>query len=361
MRKILSLGLLIAVCAVPCLGQALFTGSYARTAVDFFGAQACLAPNFCAYSGADLIPTPTPPNFNADVSGLVNNGATSYDTSFLGHLNNDGSIFSNSALLSPLTRITDSVSVVGITCPYNQAGLGGSSDLTLVNTNSSLASFGCGSLQHVCLFNASGSNKGHCTAIGTGIYLTTNMNIAGGGSSSQAEDFGSPVFSQTNPAAFYTFGTDAYDITTPTTVCPYTINYATNTPLAGFPIGDYSLGTCIVDFKWALPAQTASNWATGTHYPYGAYVIHPLTQFEMAGLSLYEPNTDDTLTGWRAVCVLPSCNPGGVNAPAATNQTINNASPSLDGDSMFISITSPSAGNSNALWSYIPSAVDTAS
>jgi hypothetical protein len=64
-------------------------------------------------------------------------------------------------------------------------------------------------------------------------------------------------------------------------------------------------------------------------------------------------NIDDTLTNWKPVCVLPSCNPGGSNPPASTSQTINNATPSLDGESMLLSsTTSASSTQTNALWVY---------
>jgi hypothetical protein len=64
-------------------------------------------------------------------------------------------------------------------------------------------------------------------------------------------------------------------------------------------------------------------------------------------------NIDDTLTNWKPVCVLPSCNPGGSNPPASTSQTINNPTPSLDGESMLLSsTTSASSTQTNALWVY---------
>src|ERR1700688_3165805 len=43
---------------------------------------------------------------------------------------------------------------------------------------------------------------------------------------------------------------------------------------------------------------------------------------------------DDTMGGWKPVCVLPTCNPGGQNRPTKVSQTIDHSSPSKDGDSM---------------------------
>ena len=54
---------------------------------------------------------------------------------------------------------------------------------------------------------------------------------------------------------------------------PYTINAST---------GAYSLGTCVVDFKYGLPQYSAPDWTASTSYGYGAYIIHPLSTAEMA-------------------------------------------------------------------------------
>jgi hypothetical protein len=67
---------------------------------------------------------------------------------------------------------------------------------------------------------------------------------------------------------------------------------------------------------------------------------------------------DDSMKGWKPVCVLPSCNPGGSGIPTATSQTIHHVKPSKDGYSMKVSITGPQY--SNALWTYIAGANDSA-
>lgn len=67
-------------------------------------------------------------------------------------------------------------------------------------------------------------------------------------------------------------------------------------------------------------------------------------------------NVDDSLNGWKPVCVLPSCDPGGNGIPTHTSQTIGHVHPSKDGSSMEISITGPEY--SNALWVYIAGADD---
>jgi len=75
-------------------------------------------------------------------------------------------------------------------------------------------------------------------------------------------------------------------------------------------------------------------------------------------MSITANNIDDTLTGWKAPCFLPSCNPGGSGTPTAHSQTIDNASPSLDGDSMYMSETGPAY--TNILFTYIAGADDAA-
>jgi hypothetical protein len=69
-------------------------------------------------------------------------------------------------------------------------------------------------------------------------------------------------------------------------------------------------------------------------------------------------NFDDTMTGWKPVCVLPSCNPGGSGRPTATSHTIDNKAPSKDGEAMEVSVTGPKY--TNALWTYRAGADDDA-
>lgn len=67
-------------------------------------------------------------------------------------------------------------------------------------------------------------------------------------------------------------------------------------------------------------------------------------------------NIQSSVTGWKPVCVLPTCNPGGSVPPTSTNQTFGNASPSLSGSSMQVSITGPAF--SNALWTRLTGSQD---
>jgi hypothetical protein len=69
-------------------------------------------------------------------------------------------------------------------------------------------------------------------------------------------------------------------------------------------------------------------------------------------------NVDDSMKGWKPVCVLPSCNPGGHGIPTKTFQTTGHPSPAKDGRSMEVSITGPSY--SNALWTYRAGSNDSA-
>jgi hypothetical protein len=69
-------------------------------------------------------------------------------------------------------------------------------------------------------------------------------------------------------------------------------------------------------------------------------------------------NVDDSMSGWKPVCVLPTCNPGGENRPTAVSQTIDHHSPSRDGDAMEFLLSGPRY--TNALWSYRAGADDSA-
>jgi hypothetical protein len=74
-------------------------------------------------------------------------------------------------------------------------------------------------------------------------------------------------------------------------------------------------------------------------------------------------NLDDSLTTWKPVCVVGGCaggTPGGTNTPTATVQSIGNASPSLDGASMLLSLTTPvTSTQTNALWARNGASCDT--
>ncbi len=228
----------IGVCTAPCNG-AIVQASLNVVGNLIFGSAPpplCLMPNPCAYNGVDVVNWTTAPN----LGGATNNGATVFDTTFLGSgcqggvcHNFDGSAFTNAALLSPITRLTDSLSVPGVTNGTFVAGQGGSGVIVATNTNTSLVGFSGNGPEYVCLFNPS---TGHCGAIGTGIAIPTSYNNAGGGSASQGEDFGSIFFSLTDPNTLYTFGT-SHDVTTPTTVTPYGFTNSTPTYQTTFANG----------------------------------------------------------------------------------------------------------------------------
>ena len=258
-------------------GNTVFQG----TAQIDFGSTAPSSP-FVAYNGVDVIPTPS----YLDFGGLTNNGATRFDTSFLGHTNFDGSTFSNAAFLSSVTRFTDSASSPGGFTKTCTAGQGGAGGRTLTNTDTTLVGINCNGAERVSLFNTS---TGHPTAIGSGIFITTNMCVTSGfytcpsGSSTAAQDFGALNFSQTDRSTVFSFGLTVNSPTTQTSVCPYTINPAT---------GAYSIPTCIADFRFGLPSHNASPWATATSYGHGDYVTYQLTGANMAhGTGIWTPLT----------------------------------------------------------------------
>lgn len=68
------------------------------------------------------------------------------------------------------------------------------------------------------------------------------------------------------------------------------------------------------------------------------------------------PGLWNSLAGWQT-CILPGCDPGGTGIPVSTNQTIRNASPSLSGSSMQMSMV-VNTNDTNALWSWFDSDCD---
>jgi hypothetical protein len=288
--------LAIVVSCLPVFGQAGYSGSglYSSPGILASG-SGCAAPNFCAYTGVDVVPWGTVPNLSSPTNGVQNN-ATVYDTSFLGHYNLDGiTTFTNSAYLSPVTRVTDAVSAAGNTLPNFTAGIGGSAAFVLT----SLSLTGGGWIRvdqtakgRMCLFNQS-AYPGHCqrssayTNTGglnpaSGIFLTANMCVggscSGGGLATKAYDFGQGSFSLTDSNTWFAFGgtDDIFGTAGATGVTPYTFSRAAGS------VGIFSFGPPIADFQYGIPAgNNAPAWQTGTSYSYGAYVSHTLTSAEM--------------------------------------------------------------------------------
>lgn len=289
--------LAVVVLCLPVFGQAAYSGLgwYSGSAAYVSPSNSCAAPNFCAYNGVDLIPVSTPP----DLGGLTNNGATVYDTSFIGHKNWNGTTFSSTSNLSPITRLTDQNST-GLTSSMVTAGMGGAGHFTLTNTNTSLVSFVVsGGAQALCRFNtatgfcSTGNWGGNYPA--NGIFISTGQNSTCSYAQSQTSygcpvaDFGSVFFSRVNPNLLYTFGSTLNGVTATTgltnhkAVTPITVNPST---------GVYAFGSTIVDFDYGLPMgnngtggctatsgpeTNAPCWAPSTSYAYGAYVTHPLS------------------------------------------------------------------------------------
>jgi hypothetical protein len=274
------------------LGQAVYSGRGSDSGAAIYGASgSCAAPNFCAYAGVDVIPWGTVPNFG----GTINNNSAQYDTSFLGHTQRDGTPFSNSSLLSPVSRVTDTLSAGGgssVTNSYT-AGLGGAgASPGLSNADTTLISLtlAAGGTHYMARFNPSGTDKGlpcsnalaGCTTwfsntatayppVSSPIIWITAAQDANGSCSSNCAitGFGTPQFGRNNRNLLYSFGLTS----TLTGVTPLYIAQDT---------GEYWKGTPVADFKYGMPAYQASNWAASTSYYYGQYAIHPLTSAEMA-------------------------------------------------------------------------------
>jgi len=330
MKKMLS----VLFFCLPVFGQAAYSrpGVYSGSGSFLTSGNLCAPPNFCAYTGVDVVPWGTVPN----LGGAVNNGATVYDSSYLGHLNGDGvTTFSNAAFLSSITRLTDSASAYGKNNFSFTAGMGGSGVFTLTNTNTTLVRADQSSLGLICVFATSGVNKGLCgtppggwggTAPSSGIFITTGQ-LAGGSCSSNCpvNDFGSLSFSLTDSTVLYTFGNDAYDISTPTTVTPYTINPNT---------GVYTVGSPLADFQYGLPmGPNAQSWTPGTNYSYGSYITHVLgapgssfpEYLNYASSTSY--NAGDIIVPYGGACMYRAIVPGSTNGTLLNSGTFTTPAP----------------------------------
>ncbi|MGO9865018.1 MAG: hypothetical protein ACLPLR_15520 [Terriglobales bacterium] len=296
--------LAVVVLCLPAFGQAAYSGLGWYSGSATYGS--CAAPNFCAYNGVDLIPVSTLPN----VGGLINNGATVYDTSFLGHKNWNGTTFSSTSNLSPITRLTDQNST-GLTSSMITAGMGGAGYFTLTNTNTSLVSFVItGGAQALCRFNTA---TGFCstgnwggTYPSQGIFISTGQNGTCSVAQSQLStgcpiaDFGSVFFSRVNPNLIYVFGSTLNGVTSSTGLT----NHKAVTPITVNPTtGAYSFGSTIVDFDYGLPLGNSGTggciatvgpetnapcWTPSTSYTYGTYVTHPLSSSEMVNSGVWQ-------------------------------------------------------------------------
>jgi len=129
--------------------------------------------------------------------------------------------------------------------------------------------------------------------------------------------------------------------------------------LGSGPLGSYN-GTL-----WLADLHATDNvYSSAGHFNTVTLTADPTTNMEAAtkqyvdaqttgGPPISLTNINDSLTGWKPVCIQTACNPGGTNAPASTAQTTGNATPSLDGSSMLISETTlATSTQTNALWVY---------
>jgi hypothetical protein len=319
--------------AFQAVGQTTFSGSATDSGKSILAnGNGCAAPNFCAYNGADVVAWSSAPA----LGGAINNGATVYDTSYLGHLQGDGvTTFSNAAFMSSVTRLTDSVSAVQKPNANFAAGMGGSGVFTLTNTNTTLVRTDQSALGMICVFATSGVNRGHCgtppggwagTPPASGIFITTGQQVGGGCSTScPVNDFGSISFSLTDPTVLYSFGNDEFDISTPLTVTPYIINPNT---------GAYSVGSPLVDFKYGLPMGPNSHtWAPTTTYAYGSYVTHLLgapgstfpEYLNYSTSTAYGPG--DIIVPYAGACMYRAIVAGSTNGTLLSAGTFNTAAP----------------------------------
>lgn len=306
-------GLLAATAAVTGTYTCLFDVTDAQpvttslsVSVTIAATGSCGPPNFCAFTGNDVLGQGAAPNLSATscASGplagkpaVCNNGASVTDPTYV-----TAGLPSGSS--SPVTRCTDGQSAVNFPLATFTSGQGGSGVTISNNTTSTIA--------RVSDTNSHGfmtlTQSGHCVApsgVPTGsIFITQALNSVTAGSNTVTEDFGSGNFDLTNANLWWSFGNNS-DISSPLWVVPYTINATTgafsypNGATCGLPSGN----PCpTVDFQYGLPlGNNAPPWSANTTYPFGAYVSAFLASVPGLGGSLgglqvrqWQPNCGNT-------------------------------------------------------------------
>lgn len=120
---------------------------------------------------------------------------------------------------------------------------------------------------------------------------------------------------------------------------------------------------CVLLLAFVLPCVACAQFLTlgGQGVQSGSGPLSPIGSVVASAT-----NADDTLASgsspgdWKPVCIETACSPGGSGVPTATSQTINNASPSKDGESMYMSVSANNSSSyTNALWVNVAGNCDT--
>jgi len=228
----------------------------------FRGMKPCVPPNYCAYSGQDIIQWPNPvPN----VGTYARKGTPVYDTSYVAY-------GEQSENLAPVVRCTDVNTEPGGP-KYkisHSAGQGGTGNGILFNTNSTLLFFGNGGAGEISLFNPLTMACGDAN----GYVITKDHDLTNPGSASAVSIFGTGgQFSLTDPTVWYNTES-VQDGALSSQVVKYTINPSN---------GDYTVGPVMADFQYAVPLAGnggVSEWQASHSYSYGNYIYHTLSAAE---------------------------------------------------------------------------------
>lgn len=217
---------------------------------------------------------------------------------------------------------------------------------TVAGTNSASGSY------------SSGTTIGPLTATADTGYTFTGWSAVSGSAACTGTTNPCASFSlAANSAATATFTVDSYTLTVSKIGAGTGALAGTNCSSGSYPSGTtvtctetYSPGSVFTGWSGACSGMGTCSLSLTSNQTITATFV-PTTAQEL--------NLDDSLTGWT-ICTLPGCNPGGVNVPASTTQTINNATPSVDGESMLLSETTIAISTqTNALFYHAGSGCDT--
>lgn len=224
------------------------------------GAPPCGPPNYCAYSGTDIVQWPA---LAPDLGGLTKNNAIVYDTSYVAH-------GQSASLLGRVSRCTDALFSPGRDNVGYAASEGGSGSGLLWNTNSTLVHVNVTTgTQTITLFNPTTMVCGDPT---TGKAITQDKNLTHPGSALAIETWGNGGFSLSDPTIYYQYDTNSDVPSTNMQVVPFAFNTSN---------GNFTVGSPVADFALVLPlGSNAPSWQASHAYGYGAYISHALTSSE---------------------------------------------------------------------------------
>lgn len=280
-----------------------------------------------------IVPQPATPNLSA---ACTVNGLTTSCKKFAGGLtvsvtDNSYAIWLGQMDYNTASRCTGPLSAQEFPNNYYAAGIGGSSLVSTVNANGTLAGIQTVGREFMTLISSANqcvaptygggpadviANPSTCNiTTECSIFITQAMNLSHPGSNSATYNFGTPYADPTDPSVFWVYGDTTANATSNLQVYKYTFN-GTNQHLSNFiPDGSFTIAASpTVDFQYALPVSWALQWAANTSYAAGVYVIHTLVAPPNAGAEFLQYVTNTPTAYLGGDIIVPGTNGDGITS-----------------------------------------------